>query len=457
MANVLNRPAVPARNAEQSSYRAEQPSGWVFARLWPQLAAVGIAATVGALCAGAKNAHSSPLDLFGFGGRSPGLVGTGVATATDYDAVYLNPAGLADTAGKRFTVGTVAGDMALYRNGEETDTDPIAGLVIGGALKMPLRGALRDRVGLGVGFHVPFAAINRARHPLPGVPVHVLLESRTHVVAVQGAVGVKLGQRWRIGAGILALAELRGVIDVTTDGAGRFTTFSEQQLVTRFTPIVGARYLSAGRRLRLGLTVRGVSRSDYDIEITNDLGDALPLTIPTVRIAGVSQYDPLTVAAEAAWQWRHDLDLLVQLAYQRWSAFPTPTVNPVAGAPAQDGPAFHDIAVPRLAAEWRSSRASTQIAARVGYSFVWSPAGEMDGQQSLLDNHRNILAAGLGLSWPGTRLPLHIDAWTQFHILLPRSHTKDPANYGPDEEPPFDTISTRGHIAVAGITVGADL
>jgi hypothetical protein len=405
----------------------------------------------------ARPAHGSPLDLFGFGARSPALAGTGVATSTDYDAVYLNPAGLADTPGKRITLGTMAGDMYLYLDGERAGTDPISGLIIGGAVPMPLGGALRDRVGLGLGFHIPFATINRARQPLPGVPVYALLENRSFVVSIQGAIGVKLGDRWRVGAGVLALAELHGTIDVTTDAAGRFTTTSEQQLVTRAAPIAGARYLMPERALDLGLTFRAPSRSDYDIVVTNDLGDSLPLTLPTVRIAGTAQYDPLTLALEAAWRWRPTLTLHGQIAYQRWSAYPQPTLVPVEGRPPLEPPGFHDIAVPRVAAEWTHGMGAGALSVRGGYSFFYSPAPDMEGQQSLLDNHRHIVSAGLGLAWPGTRLPVHIDAWAQLHALMPRTHTKDPQRFEPDQELPFDSVATGGRIVVGGVTMGVDL
>lgn len=421
---------------------------------------LAVQAALLALGAVLDTAHASPLDLFGFGGRSPALVGTGVATSTDYDAVYLNPAGLADVARKRITLGTVMGSMFLYVNDYRTDTDPISGLVIGGAVPVPLGGALRDRVGLGLGFHIPTAAINRARHPLPGVPVHALLESRTHVVAAQGALGVKINERWRAGIGVLALAELGGVIHVTTDAAGRFTTFSEQQLLTRVSPIIGARYLVPGlvpgQNLQIGVTLRGPSRSDYDILVTNDLGNSLPISIPTVRIAGASQYDPLTLAIEAAWQSGGLLSVSGQLAYQRWSAYPLPTLEPVEGAPPQEPAGFHDIVVPRLGVEWHT-RGRTQLSVRGGYSFFWSPAPEMDGQQSLLDNHRHILSTGVGVAWPGSRWPLHLDAWVQLHALMPRTHTKDPAQFEPDEPLPFDSVDTGGSIVVGGVTLGVDL
>lgn len=404
--------------------------------------------------AGAGQAWGSPLDLYGFGGRSPGMAGTGVATATDFDAVYLNPAGLAGTAGKRITLGSMGAHLELEIDGADVGADPALGLIIGGAVRLPLGGALRDRVGLGLGFYVPHATINRARHPLPGTPVFALLEHRSHVVGLQVAAGIALDERWRVGLGVLALAELRGTIDVTTDAAGRFTTFSEQQLLTRLAPLLGLGYVLS-ERVHLGLVVRGTSQSGYDIQVTNDLGRALPVTIPALGITGVAQYDPLTVALEAALRLRPSLMLAAQVAYQRWSAFPLPTRSPVAGTPAQEPPGFHDTAVPRLALEWTPPAGRVRLAVRAGYALLLSPAPEMEGRQSLLDNHRHLLSGGLGLSRAG--LPLHVQLWAQVHHLMARQHTKDPARYQPGEALPFDSIRTGGRILAAGLTVGLDL
>jgi hypothetical protein len=402
------------------------------------------------------SAWASPLDLFGVGARSPGLASTGVAQATDYDAAYLNPAGLADTRGKHFTIGTMAGELYLYRDRERVDTDLITGLIIGGALPLRMGGVMRDRLGLGFGFHIPTEAINRVRHPLPGVPTHILLENRAQVVSLQGAVGVRVNQRLSLGLGMLILAELRGNIDVTSDASGRFTSFSEQQMLARLAPIAGARY-QASENLSIGTVFRGVSRSDYDILVTNNLGDTLPVTLPTVRIAGTSQYDPLTVAIEAGWSWRPNLVFTGQLAYQRWSAYPAPTTNPVDGGEPTTSPAFHDIAVPRLAIEWHASVGRTHIDVRGGYSFFMSPAPEMDGVESLLDNHRHIGSAGLGLEWPNTDWPVRIDAWVQMHVLMPRTHEKDLALFEPGQEPSFDSMDTDGAILVGGLTMGVEL
>src|SRR5690606_31802085 len=98
----------------------------------------------------------------------------------------------------------------------------------------------------------------------------------------------------------------------------------------------------------------------------------------------------------------------------------------------------------RLGVEWTLPVAAAALRARAGYAFAFTPAPEMTGRQSLLDNHRHVLAAGLGAAWPGARV--HVDAWLQAHLLVDRRHTKDPAAFGPGEVPPFDTIATGGHI-----------
>lgn len=417
-------------------------------------ARAAVAAAAIAIAAGP--AQASPLDLFGFGGRSPAMAGVGVASTRDYEAVFLDPAGLADVERKRATVGGLYGDFALQLDGADTGTEPAQGLVVGGQVPMPLGGALRDRVGLGFGFFVPTEAINRARAPRPGEPTFALLESRSQVVGLLVAVGVRVRPRWSVGFGVNALAVLRGGIAVTTDGSGRFTTQSEQRLLTRFAPIAGARWRWRDD-VELGLVARAPSRSDYDIRVTNDLGDVLPVTLPAIRIAGNAQYDPWTVAVEAAWRASDTLTVSGQLAWQHWSGFPLPTENPTAGTPPQAPPGFHDTAVPRLAVERIAPALGGELALRGGYAFLWSPAPEMRGRQSLLDNHRHLFAAGVGLAWPRRRLPLHVDAWVQLHQLQPRRHQKDTGLFPPGESVPFDVLDTGGRIVVGGLTMGIDL
>lgn len=383
------------------------------------------------------------------------MAGVGVAGADDYESAYLNPAGLAEVRGKRLTIGGVYGDFGLKLDGSQTDTNRPSGVVWGGAFHVPLGGALKDRIGIAIGTYVPSEALVRVDVPLPGAPVYALLETRSDVIGVLSAIGVKLSDRWSVGLGVLALAALRGKIFIDADAAGRFRTNSEQRTITDLAPIVGARYTLPG--LRFGLVLRAPSRSDYEIVVTNELGNTLPLSLPTLTIAGTAQYDPLAVAAEAEWIAAPRVKLLGHLTYQHWSSFPLPTKTPIEGMPEQPLPGFHSTVVPRVAAEVAVPIANTtRTVARAGYSFVWSPAPEMDGPQSLLDNHRHVVGLGFGVSWPDS-LPLHIDAWAQFHALMPRTHEKDPSQFADPADMPFDTIRTGGHIVIGGLSLGVDL
>jgi len=402
-------------------------------------------------------AAASPLELYGFGGRSPALAGAGQTDSVSFDASYLNPARLGHLDHKRLTMGYFFSDFALEMNGDKTDTETAHASTFGAGLPLPLGGAWKNRIGLGLGFSIPLATMVRVRVPFPGDPVYSLLETRSQTIGVMLTTGVRLTDEWSVGAGVLTLAALTGRIFIDVDGNGTFQTESEQALETHFAPILGATWDPSDKPLSVGVVARGESRADYNIVVANDISRALPLGLPTIRIAGNAQYDPASVEAEARWDHSEDLSLYAQLAYMRWSQFPLPTLNPLEGRQEQDDPDFHDTVKPRIAAELRRPALSGELAMRAGYHFAWSPAPEAKGTQSLLDSHRHVFAAGLGLSWPGRYYPVYLDTWTQLHLLQSRKNTKDPDAFGPDMPLPFDTLKTSGYIVAGGITVGVDL
>jgi long-chain fatty acid transport protein len=391
-------------------------------------------------------ASASPLQMFGIGGDSPARGGTGGADATGFEGLYLNPAGLGGTPAKRITIGTLVGDFEL--DGVERTVDAAIGVELGIARPIPFGGAWKDRFGLALGFYIPTSVITKARAPRPGTPFYALLENRSQTVGIQAGFGVKLSPRWSAGLSLLTLAALKGRIHVSSDPAGRFTTTSEEQLITDIAPTAGVRWKESDT-LGLGLTGRASSQSAYDIAVTNELGEILPVTLPELRFAGVAQYDPLTVALDAAWRPSPAWLVTGQLAWEDWSRFPLPTENPVAGMPAQEPTGYHDVVVPRVGAAWTHAGASGwELALRGGYFFAWSPAPEMTGPQALLDNHRHVFSLGFGLAAPQAALPLHIDAWFQWHALVPRHNDR------PEGTPDVDTS---GSIFVGGMTVGVDL
>jgi long-chain fatty acid transport protein len=392
----------------------------------------------------ARVAEASPLQMFGIGGDSPARAGTGVADAVGFDGVYLNPAGLAGARGRRLSVGTLLGTFQLQ--GVERTVDAAIGVEVGIAFPVPFGGAWKDRFGFALGFYIPSQLLNKARAPRPGTPFYALLENRAQTVGLSAGFGVKLSPRWWAGLSVLSLAALKGHIHVASDPAGRFTSTSEEQLITDMAPILGVRWLQS-QRLNLGLTLRASSQSAYDILVTNELGEVLPVALPELRFAGVAQYDPLTLAAEAAWRPAPAWTLSAQLAWEDWSRFPLPTENPVVGMPAQAPTGYHDVVIPRLGATWTHAGAY-EWHLRGGYFFAWSPAPEMTGQQALLDNHRHVFSLGVGLAAPGKQLPFHLDAWLQWHALVPRHNDR------PEGEPDVDTS---GSIFAGGLMLGVDL
>ena len=390
--------------------------------------------------------HASPLELFGFGARSPGLAGGGVADANDYSSVYTNPAGLARVRHKGLAIGTAATRFRLSVNNRRQDIDNGTALIFGGAVPIPLGGALSERVVLGLGFHIPNQALVRVDRPLVGEPTFVLLDNRADALAAQVALGVRVTDRLSVGAGVLILAALAGKITVTNDAAGAFVSQSDQRLETDVAPIVGARY-ELSTDLALGLAARGPSRSDYDIEVETDL-TSIPLDLPELAVAGNAQYDPGMVSVGAAFAPNSQLILFADLEYRRWSAFPRPTENPVVGGPPTPEPGFSDTVVPRLAVEASRSIGPVTLRPRLGYAFFLSPAPQASGEATLLDNHRHLLAAGLGLSVNVGAVPMRFDIWTQLHLLHLRRHTKDAGAM---------RVSSKGQIVAGGLTAGVDL
>jgi len=377
-------------------------------------------------------ARASEPEMFGMGARSPGMAGTGVADAEGYDATYTNPAGLVGPTRRKLTLGYVHAGYRLNLDGIHRPVDTTDGLVLGADIPIPFGGVLRDRVALGLGFYFPFGVINRARAPFPDEPRLALLDSRTQVVSVLIAAGARVHDRVDVGIGVLALAALVGTISIA-DLGGRITTVSEEQLTTSLSPILGARVRTT-RWLTLGAVFRGESKSTYDIAVTNSLGARLPLALPTLRIAGVAQFDPMQAAVEGAFAPLRWLTIDAGVTWKHWSGFDLPTENATLGAPPQPQPGFADSAVPRVAVEATQRWSHLTLQGRAGYFFEWSGArGPV-----LLDADQHVLTWGAGLTWSGRRTALQLDAFVQWHHLQPNARVS-------------------GDFAAFGFTLGVDL
>lgn len=382
-------------------------------------------------------ARASEPELFGAGARSPAMGATGAADSEDYEAAYVNPAGLAHVRQRRLTLGYVMGRYRLTLDGQRRGVSDTNGVILGGALPLPFGGLLKDRVAVGFAFYFPTGLINRARDAFLDQPRLALLANRTQVVTLLASVGTRVHARVSIGAGVLVLAALVGEILITPDASGRVTTVSEQQLVAGFTPVVGLR-VRAAEWLRLGLAFRGQSTSGYDIQVKNDLGRVLPITLPLIRIAGTAQFDPMQLALEGSFNATRWLLVNVGATWKHWSAYPNPVENATAGAPPWPAPDYHDTVVPRAGGEASGVWGRVRLAARLGYFFEWSPAPRGGPERVLLDADRHVLTAGVGLAYRGRLFGAQLDMYGQWHHL--------------DGDP-----RAGGDFGVYGVTAGIDL
>ncbi len=377
----------------------------------------------------ASRAVASVPDLFGLGARTPGMAGTGIAGSNGWEAAYGNPGALSAEAGRRLTLGYVFGHFGTSIDGASHVPEDTHAAVIGATLPLPLGGFMKDRMVLGLGFVLPAGVITRARVPTDDEARLALLDTRTQVVGIDVAASIRVHDRVSVGGGVLALAALKGRIQLSADAAGRIGALSNQQLVADYAPLAGA-LVRVTDTLELGAVFRGESRAGFDVAVDNQLGDKLPLGLPVLHVTGVAQLDPMQAGAEAAAHIGRTM-IVGGVTWKHWSAFPRPTEKPNQASPEPPAPGFSDTVVPRAALEHGLPTTLGELSLRGGLWFEPTPAPE---GTPYLDNHRVAGTVGAGLRAP----PFQLDVFYQLHVLVPRTRSG-------------------GSLHVAGLTIGVDL
>ncbi|HJL18469.1 MAG TPA: hypothetical protein RMH99_22585 [Sandaracinaceae bacterium LLY-WYZ-13_1] len=425
----------------------------------------GMGATVIALAlwASAAPAQASPQDLFGYGGRTPGLGMTGTSYAEGAEAVFANPAGLGAGRRRELTVGFTGGGYQLEIDGERDPLTPARGMVIGFSLPLPFGDVLEDRLVFGGAFYTPAEVLLRGRVRFPTVPQWGVLD-RAQVLSVMAGLGFDfhgIVDGLQIGIALSALANVYGELFVELDETNAFSSVVETQLITTFAPIVGARYVQD--EWGVGLTYRHELTSSMDLNIvTMDL----PVELPVLTVGGIVQYDPPTLVAEGYWKPIPDLMLVANVTTRFWNFYPgvqIPTTSMGLNAP---DPEFSARPSPRVAAEGTWHHGMFTFALRGGYAFEPTPApsarvaprrtasGDPIDQTvpfRLLDSHRHVLTLGGGwtihLGDDGERLVL--DVFGQAHLLQNRTHVIGRT----DGAPPMET---GGYVLTGGWTLRAE-
>ena len=343
---------------------------------------------------------------------------TGTAYSDTYESVYANPAGLAHATTRRLVLGFVFGRYGLTLDGAAREVRETNGLVLGASLPLPLGGVMKDRLSLGLGFHLPAGLVNSARAPFPEQPYLALLDNRTQTVTIMVGGGARLPRGVSIGVGILALAALRGVIYLDADATGRITSRSDQQLVTHFAAILGLR-AEVHPRVRLGAVYRGESIARQEVRVAPNLRTAIPFDIPMLTVAGTSQYDPHQVAIELAVLPGAGITLALQGVWKHWSDYPFPSEPVTQGAPPPPRPDFRDTIEPRLGFEWRREWTRLELALRAGYALAMTPARDVSPERTAIDADRHVITAGFELALRHQHAPLRLGTFFQWHQLQP--------------------------------------
>ena len=414
------------------------------------------------LCALASTARATPQDLFGFGGRTPGLGMTGASYACGYESVFTNVAGLACTERRGLFVGFGAGGYRVDIDDERFPIDNHRGMTLGFQLPLPFGGPLEDRLVVGGGFFTPSEVVLRGEVRFPEVPQFTVLE-RSQIIAVQLGVGFDMHgivDGLLLGVGVSALADLVGDLLVRLNEENQFSSQVETQLVASYSPTAGARY--SFDQWSIGLAWRGELSSYMKLDIVTE---DLPVMIPPLNLGGLVQYDPHAFSLEGSFEPAPGWMLVANATLRLWSAFEGAQQRATANSPLAPDPEFSTVLSPRVALERTVQNGPLQIQMRGGYAYEPTPAPparmaplrRMSGATEsvpfrVLDNDRHVATLGLGLAYDvDEALRISVDLWGQLHVLAPREHEV------PASSSRTDPMDTSGFILAGGWVVGAEL
>jgi hypothetical protein len=392
-----------------------------FVRSRPQLRVAAVSCLVFCLFS-ARFAGATPADLVGPGPESTALAGAGVSLELGPEAAVLNPAGLARLRAKQVLLGYRASRFALdfARDGraEPISAELAEGLFVGVAAPF---GNEEVRAALGLYAETPPDFIVRADLPRAGEAFFPLLVGRAQALDLGAGLAGGVGPL-SFGAGVRVLAALSSRVNVAqADGVAASGLANE--LLPTWAPSAGL-VLDLGDIGAVGLSLRGVLRADFDVDVAAPtLGG---IAIAPLNVAGVAHYEPFRAELELSRRFGA-LTLALGLRYERWSDFPGwlgPTVDCPArrarcGTPVPPPPGYSDVFVPHVAASRAIAIAGVNAELRAGYSYVPSPLPDQTVDTSL-DPARHGFALGYGLSPFGVRLPLHLDAAFRFDWLPAR-------------------------------------
>lgn len=305
-------------------------------------------------------ARAGALDIYGFGARSMGRGGGGVARVDDSTGVFVNPAGLARMESADLTVGYHLMRMRFAelpevrwdtnRDGwlDEADAPLQPDTSYGNAdgVQISIGRPIGRRLGIGIAGFVPVNQLMRIRTFEPALPTYAMYENRAHRYELSAGFGWEQLPGIHVGGAVELIARARYEIAVTLDAPVRTSTEEDGsvgdlvgpltldahrmslELVPALAPIVGVMW-DAGELVEPldGLVLAGSWRgtAGLPVEVDVDLQANVrveqagtlddPVVIPVlapIRLDFFDHYVPARLSLGAAWEadrWAAGVDV----------------------------------------------------------------------------------------------------------------------------------------------------
>ncbi len=420
-------------------------------------------------------ARASDLDQFGFGARAISMGGAFTALATDFSGTYYNPGAVGAARSTSVAGGFSYAAYDLEFRGDDPRFDeeverqqPLSALTLGLSRALdPDEDAFFNRIALALGVFLPTRQIvGPEAQTGPGRPEFFLYGARRDKLGVLPAVAFRvlpaggIEQTLAIGIGATIFADISGKFVFDLAAAPASSVAADLKLTYDVAPNFGifwwpVDWLSVGVAYRGALALK--AEFDVVIDLDGDGASDFPLDLEALTL-----YQPQQVAFGIAMDPAPWLTISADVTWHDWSRFEDPfiTIEPIV---AQIDPDFEDIFVPRAGVEIEPRPG---LAFRAGYTFQPTPIPEQRGETTLVDLGKHVASLGFGWTHIGAKerivrdkeefrvvevetRPISIDAFFQWHHLVPERVRKD----DPSRSPVGASFRAGGEIFNGGIQI----
>ncbi|MEJ7735431.1 MAG: hypothetical protein WKG00_40375 [Polyangiaceae bacterium] len=415
-----------------------------------------------ALALPAPRAQASVPSTIGAGARSMALARADVADAAPLDAGEQNAASAAEP-GVRLRLGYSLAALGLTIDERQAGLDRASGIELG--LQAGWRVGTEVTVGLALSGYVPHGHIARVVFRPVSEPQLVRYEAAL-ARTVFDAVAAFSFHGLALGGGLTASLDVEGGgtdFELGQDGGGtRADAATDIELPYRLAPLVAARAdlgpVKLGARFAgeqgVGLGLRATAVIAL---VDNPLDGST-----TVRVDGVSGWQPARLAVGARFDLPARFAAHVAFEYSMWSAAPAPVANVDLDVDLRTSPelrqqrygeaGFVDTFSPRVGLELEGGHApgpeDWRWVLRAGYALSPTPVPPQRGQASWADATTHVAGAGAALRiGDAAGVDLVAGLGGQLSLLAERTMEK------PNPALPFARYQVGGHIVAGALTL----